>query len=1095
MTVSKVKRKKAIDLTPLLYASVSAFALCMSSGLLSQSAYAQTASEETVEGNNQEVNDEEEVDEIVATGIRQSLKDAQQIKRDSDVFTDAVSASDISSLPDRSVTEALQRIPGVSISRFRSSSDPDHFSVEGSGVVVRGLTFVRSELNGRDVFSTASARGLSYSDIAPEMLQSIEVSKNNSADMIEGGLAGTINLVTRKPFDSPGLVIAGSAEANYGDFRQEVTPTISGLVSNRWEMSNGGEFGLLGNFVSSELKSRSDGIQVLDFRPDASLGANNLLPAGIGMRTQNTDRERLAIGAAAQWESPDDTMLATVQFLRSNAKEAWTERTSDVAADAVRGGSGPRPVAGTEFDFDENGLFTNGTITSSNGWRSDGNFNWRTTAAGCADNSGGGCEPRTPIWGMQTVNVGRNTDREYTTTDIGFNFKWTPSDRLSANFDAQYVESEAQYYDASLATALYSNTSFRLNGNDLPTLGFSLPSEDGELPPVCDPVAGVDCSTYLNPEFGPWPNRAHSYYASAAENEHDNEGDELALRADLEWDFGDDDSFFRSIRGGARYAKRDQINRISIYNWGALSTIYDGGGTAQDGPVWLNEAVDGVPNPFGQNRVQGTVVGNSFQEFGFDNFLRGEVANPLNGASRLYPGFNIVENREEFYDLVRLIGSEWGGPATFTPLADRPDLVDGNFQQQEINDFSETTLAVYALTRFGHEFDNGMELSGNVGVRIVETDFTSNGGVKYPPLGASFPVEADCTPPPGRMPPLFCTTYTLEEREAFRAFANGGGSELVDEISYTNVLPSLNMKLDLNDESLIRFGFSQSISRPEIGLVRNYIDVTAQFLPNENGDRVFNGFIGSSGNPTLTPIKSTQFDLSYEWYFAEAGSFTVSGFWKDLKDMHVSGNRTDTLTNNGQTYDVLVTGPTNSGDKGKIKGVEVSYQQFYPQLPGLLGNFGTQLNYTYVNSSGVPRQNLVLDDPNALVRAPSNLPLEDLPLEGLSKHNINAALIYETDKISARAAYSWRSDYLITGRDVIFPNSPVLGNATGQLDGSIFYNLNENWKIGVQGVNLLNEITKTSAVLDIDSNGDLVEAPRSWFMNDRRFSFIARATF
>src|SRR3954470_5186948 len=84
---------------------------------------------------------------IVVTGIRQSLANSQNLKRNADTVVDAITAQDIGALPDRSVTEALQRVPGVSINRFAGSNDPDHFSVEGSGVVIRGLSFVRSEFN------------------------------------------------------------------------------------------------------------------------------------------------------------------------------------------------------------------------------------------------------------------------------------------------------------------------------------------------------------------------------------------------------------------------------------------------------------------------------------------------------------------------------------------------------------------------------------------------------------------------------------------------------------------------------------------------------------------------------------------------------------------------------------------------------------------------------------------------------------------------------------------------------------------------------------------------------------------------------------
>src|SRR5690606_39016305 len=67
---------------------------------------------------------------IIVTGIRASLANAQSIKRNADTVVEAITAQDIGALPDRSVTEALQRVPGISINRFAGSNDPDHFSVE-----------------------------------------------------------------------------------------------------------------------------------------------------------------------------------------------------------------------------------------------------------------------------------------------------------------------------------------------------------------------------------------------------------------------------------------------------------------------------------------------------------------------------------------------------------------------------------------------------------------------------------------------------------------------------------------------------------------------------------------------------------------------------------------------------------------------------------------------------------------------------------------------------------------------------------------------------------------------------------------------------
>ena len=269
---------------------------------------------------------------IVVTGIRRSLRTSQEIKRDLDVVVDSVTADDIGALPDRSVTEALQRIPGVAIDRFAAGRDPDHFSTEGSGVVVRGLTYVRSELNGRDTFTANNGRALSYADIPSELLGGIDVFKTPSADMVEGGISGTVNLRTRLPFDNAkGYVVAGSLEMNWGDLREKWTPTVSVFASGRWDTSIG-EFGLLGSFALSKLKWRNDGLQISNYgirtlydngdvvatpgsapiggavcdAADPSQDSCVYLPRGAVMRTQDTDRKRIGYSAAAQWRSNDD---------------------------------------------------------------------------------------------------------------------------------------------------------------------------------------------------------------------------------------------------------------------------------------------------------------------------------------------------------------------------------------------------------------------------------------------------------------------------------------------------------------------------------------------------------------------------------------------------------------------------------------------------------------------------------------------------------------------------------------------------------------------------------------------------------------------
>ena len=102
----------------------------------------------------------EEVEVIEVRGMRESVLSAQNLKRHADTVVDVVTATDIGALPDKSVTEALQRIAGVTIERFAASNDPKHFADEGTNVLVRGLDRVRSEINGRDSFSANPNGGL-----------------------------------------------------------------------------------------------------------------------------------------------------------------------------------------------------------------------------------------------------------------------------------------------------------------------------------------------------------------------------------------------------------------------------------------------------------------------------------------------------------------------------------------------------------------------------------------------------------------------------------------------------------------------------------------------------------------------------------------------------------------------------------------------------------------------------------------------------------------------------------------------------------------------------------------------------------------------
>ena len=295
-------------------------------------------------------------DEIVVTGIRQSLANAQAIKRNSDTVVDAITAQDIGALPDRSVTEALQRVPGVAINRFAGSNDPDHFSVEGSGVIVRGLNFVRSEFNGRDTFSAGvGGQAINFADVPAELLGSVEVYKNTTAEMIEGGLAGTVNLNTRKPFDNKGLHIGVDAEANYGDFEKKWSPTGSLLISDTWDTGIG-KFGLLADVSYSRVRSRADGIQVTNFQTRDNTVTHAAPTAG----------PRLPQPAAGQ---PDTTTLPPGGSPCGTAEHAGSGRPRGPAWRRLCADRRPVPHAGFRSQARRSGV--RGAVREQRSFRAD----------------------------------------------------------------------------------------------------------------------------------------------------------------------------------------------------------------------------------------------------------------------------------------------------------------------------------------------------------------------------------------------------------------------------------------------------------------------------------------------------------------------------------------------------------------------------------------------------------------------------------------------------------------------------------------------------------------------------------------------------
>ncbi|MGL1955742.1 MAG: TonB-dependent receptor [Colwellia sp.] len=982
-------------------------------GLSSVSAYA-------AEDADKKVKAEEAIEVIEVKGQRGNLITAQNMKMNADTVMDAISATDMGSMPDRSVLEAISRMPGVAIERFASAEDPDHFGVEGGGVVVRGLTHVRSEFNGRDSFSANSGRGLSFEDVSPELMGSVEIFKNQTANMIEGGIAGTVNLNTRKAFDSAGRVFAFSADATYTDMREEVSPTFSALYSDIWTLDSG-RLGFLVNYSNSTIKVESNGTQVGRYMEQVYQGDDGqalFVPESARITKKQDDRDREGFATSLQWENTDRTLLLTGEYIRSQASLVWSDNAIEYADETNPESQQLKSIEGTSFEFDDNGYFTNGIITSEADWRGDG----------------------APLrYGMQHALVTRVRDEESVVNDYSFNAKYTPNDSWSFNFDIQYVDADMEIKDMSVMGATRAVVGMDLRGSGLPNITFYHPSYDGQ--------ADYTPST-------PFTDTSTHFWRSAMDHISDNDGTEFASQLDAEYTF--DQGIVKAVQFGVRYSDRQQTTRQSMWNWVVLSEGWAGA------PIWYADT--DVP----------------YEEVSFDNFARGGVLSSEGGNNFLFPSTGMVKDYDNLSEnLAGAKAVDWA----WSPLADR-DGATGHFVQNEINETEEVSNAAYIKVDFEGDI-GGYDYSANIGLRYVKLKNDTRGFLSFPDDTSENPEDPEDI---GNI---------LDSDQA--AFGNGGFASTNSSSEYSNVLPSVNFKMNLTDELLVRFGFSEAITLPSLGHLRNYVAMTGEDLNitydtdvPEGDDPVpvyakYTRYTASSGNPYLKPMESYNYDLSLEWYFSEASSLTASLFYKDLSNYFINGVTTRDYTNNGATQAVDVAGATN-GDEGSIAGFEIAYQQFFDTLPGAWSGLGMQLNYTHINENGSP--NSGLSDSQSNSDEANDVAFDNLPLEGLSEQNANAALLYEQFGVSARIAYNWRSEYLLTSRDVI-TTLPIYNTANGQLDASIFWDVNDNWKVGMQGTNLNNNITET--LMQVNQAGD--KKTRSWFINDRRYSLVVRAIF
>jgi len=634
------------------------------------------------------------------------------------------------------------------------------------------------------------------------------------------------------------------------------------------------------------------------------------------------------------------------------------------------------------------------------------------------------------------------------TSDTSLNVKWDVNERLGLNFDVQYVDSTVVNFDNSTgfrtATDLYLDVT-----QGKPKFQFRAPTG-----------FRMTSGMYSDPQnyFPEW----------TMEHIEDSTGTELAARIDA--DIHLDAGWADALRIGVRRAERDQDVNWSKYNWGAVQPMW---GYQTDVPLFLNQG-------YWQNTYTVKNLGS--------NLVGGGV---FSGGDFLHPRFDTVSN----YNATRSLYGN-GRSNSWVALKDRTacPVVPGTvFCPVEMLNVTEDSDAAYVMFKFGNDETKigNVSVKGNIGVRWVSTDVFSTGGAQFPALNIPGPPQAGSPSDPRRYTPVqdqqFMNSSTFQDGQ-------GGSND--------NWLPSLNLRFGLTETQYLRFAAARAMARADMGLYKFYYNIT-EIAPTCGAPGIVYSVPGNCnsepvsytpryqagvGNPRLKPTTADNFDLTYEWYFSDSGSLTAALFYKKFNDYVTNVTYLQQFTNpdNGITRDVQVTGPTNA-DGANVKGFEISYQTFFDKLPEPWNGLGVQANYTHVKNEGVSNSGLSIVSGDGGTLQDALISFTDLPLEGFSPNTYNLVLMFEKSKFSARLAYNWRDEYLISQSDCCI-KLPIWQDAYGQLDGSVHYKPDSNWDVFLDAQNL----TQSETVLRQQVTADGMTLPRSWFTNDMRISLGVR---
>ncbi|WP_066959615.1 TonB-dependent receptor [Microbulbifer sp. Q7] len=951
----------------------------------------------------QEAQADQALEEVVVTGSRATIQSTIDIKRNSVTIVDGLSASEIGELPALSIGEALESVTGAS--SHRENGGATEISIRGMGPYLSATTF-----NGRMATNGSGDRSVNFSQFPSELMNKVAIRKTQDASLIEGGVAGLIELETLKPLEYGKQRIQFDAKANINPNQSNIDDPMAGDLGFRgtasyvdqFEFDNGMAFGVSLGYQRSDISQPES-----EMRSSSPTGSsryaclNDPSVTNEGFyRESSGDCEDQIGGSSNQGYNtsvdPETGKAVSdgIAYAFAPSSNGYRQNDTRDERDSVFVALQFQPNDKTDINFD---LQQSERIQSE--LRHDLNFaNMKRVTPGVTAESLVVTDSGTVLnWAGETAIESNSETYERAEDYLGYglNVSYAFTDNLTVSADYSFSETTRTENQILLRTQSDSRDVF----GDSTAAGYR---------PLVAWDMDSEIRQYTVTDFDVTDHTLFSdEYRIRVDNDVDRRNTNEAFRADF--DLVLDNEVVTAVRGGLRFSELEYVDLGSARD---TYEIDRGDDESEAALLAINEA-----------------CAIAFPE---SDFLGAESDGSL--ITMVDENGNVTGSANEWatFDtqcVADMVLSHLGETFAYPELEEK---------SANVTDVTETTTAAYVMADFSSALA-GTPINGNVGVRVVQTDVESV-GYRTP---YTIITNAD-------------GTYAMQEVEGAdleRVVAGG---------DYTEVLPSLNLVAELTEEVLLRGAVYRGLSRPDpsdLGYRRSFdtngaddiVDI-ADLLDGVDGD----------GNPNMQPLTSWNFDTAIEWYPNDDTMLAFGIYHKRFQGGFETAQIVETFEVDGEIIPADFNITRTDDDTSSLTGFEMTATHRFSYLPGYLSGLGVKASYNYADSNfefedSNYGDSVVLDqDGNTVsenigIIAPGNIP-------GFSENVFSGQVYYQIGDFDTSLIYKYRSEYF----------QPYTSNGTrlrfvgdvGVWEAKASYQLTDNVKLSLEAINLFDEPKK-----------------------------------